>query len=197
MQGLMQNCKKLVATQMYKSKNVDRRVGNRFEGPQLNDLVRTCDYNDTNTNDDNDLEIDRNAQALLDIVQAEALQDDGSGNNLSTASQNAIHVADALTAVMESNSVPELSNVRAIPTLPNDIVMTLQDNQPENVLAHIRLPPPPPPLLLPVNQLQPQPMLQPQTTDNNDELQPLAEEHFTQDSHEPPDGLNNTQQLVF
>jgi hypothetical protein len=101
------------------------------------------------------------------------------------------------TAVMESNSVPELSNVRAIPTLPNDIVMTLQDNQPENVLAHIRLPPPPPPLLLPVNQLQPQPMLQPQTTDNNDELQPLAEEHFTQDSHEPPDGLNNTQQLVF
>ena len=43
MRGLMQNRKKLVATQMYKSKNVDRRVGNRFEGPQLNDLVRTCD----------------------------------------------------------------------------------------------------------------------------------------------------------
>jgi hypothetical protein len=40
-------------------------------------------------------------------------------------------------------------------------------------------------------------MLQPQTTDNNDEVQPLAEEQFTQDSHEPPDGLNNTQQLVY
>ena len=118
MQGLMQNCKKLVATQMYKLRNVDRRVGNCFEGPQLNDLVRTCDYNDTTTNDDNDLEIHRNAQALLDIVQAEALQDDGSGNNLSTAAQNAIHVADALTAVMDSYSVPELSNVRPIPTLP-------------------------------------------------------------------------------
>ncbi len=182
---------------MYKSKNVDLRVGNRFEGPQLNDLVCTCDYNDTTTDDDNNFEIHRNAQALLDIIQAESLQDDGTGNNLSTAAQNAIHVADALTAVMESNSVPELSNVRAIPTLPNYIVMTLQENQPQNVLAHIQLPPPPPPLLLPANQLQPQPMLQPQTTDKNDELQPLAEEHITQDSHEPPDGLNNTQQLVY
>ncbi len=101
MQGLMQNCKKLVATQMYKSKNVDHRVGNRFEGPQLNDLVHTCDYNDTTTNDDNDLEIHQNAQALLDIIQAEALQDDGTGNILSTAAHNAIHVTDALTAVME------------------------------------------------------------------------------------------------
>ncbi len=61
MQGLMKNRKKLVATQMYKSKKVDRRVGNFFEGPQLNDLVRTCDYNDTTSNDENDLEIDRNA----------------------------------------------------------------------------------------------------------------------------------------
>ena len=122
MRGLMQNRKKLVATQMYKSRNVDRRVGNRFEGPQLNDLVRTCDYNDTTTNYDNDLEIHRNAQALLDIIQAEALQDDGTGNNLSTVAQNAIHVAAALTVVMESNSVPELSNVRAMPTIPNDIL---------------------------------------------------------------------------
>ena len=69
---------------MYKSRNLDCRVGNCFEGPQLNDLVRTCDYNDTGTNDDNDLEIHREAQALLDIIQAEALQDDGTGNNLST-----------------------------------------------------------------------------------------------------------------
>ena len=106
-------------------------------------------------------------------------------------------MADALTAVMESNSVPELSNVRAIPTLPNDIVITLQENQPQNALAHIRLPPPPPPLLLPANQLQPHPMLQPQTTDNNDEIAPLSEEHIAQDSHKPPAGLNNTQQLVY
>jgi len=112
-------------------------VGNCFEGPQFSDLVRTCDYNDTTTNDDNDLEIHQNSQALLDIIQAEALQDDGTGNNLFSAAQNAINVADTLTAVMESNSVPELSNVRAIPTLPNDIVMTLQENQPWNVLAHI------------------------------------------------------------
>jgi hypothetical protein len=145
------------------------------------------------------LEIHRNAQALLDIIQAEALQDDGTGNNLSTAAQNAINVADALTAVMESNSVPGLSNVRAMPTLPNDIVVTLQENQPQNVLAHIRLPPPPPPppQLLPANQLQPQTMLQPQTTDNNEEILPLAEEHIIQDSHESPDGLNNTQQVVY
>ena len=40
-------------------------------------------------------------------------------------------------------------------------------------------------------------MLQPQTTDNNDEISPLSEEHISQDSHEPPDGLNNTQQLVY
>ena len=57
MRGLMQNRKKIVATQIYKSKNVDRRVGNCFEVPQLNDLVRTCDYNDTTTNDENYLEI--------------------------------------------------------------------------------------------------------------------------------------------
>ena len=43
MRGLMQICKKLVATQMYKSRNVDHRLGNCFEGPQLNDLVCTCD----------------------------------------------------------------------------------------------------------------------------------------------------------
>jgi len=83
------------------------------------------------------LEIHRNSQALLDIIQAEALQDDGTGNNLSTAAQNAINVADALTAVMESNSVPEHSNVRAIPTFLNDIAMTIQENQQQNVLAHI------------------------------------------------------------
>ena len=40
-------------------------------------------------------------------------------------------------------------------------------------------------------------MIQPQATDNNDELLPLAEERITQDSHKPPDGLNNTQQIVY
>ena len=40
-------------------------------------------------------------------------------------------------------------------------------------------------------------MLQPQTTDQNEELLTLAEEHMTQDSHEPPDGLNHTQQVVY
>ena len=35
MRGLMQNRKKFVATQMYKSRNLDCRVGNCFEGPQL------------------------------------------------------------------------------------------------------------------------------------------------------------------
>ena len=197
MRGLMQYHKKLLATHMYKSRNVDHRVGNHFEGPQLNDLVRTCNYNDTATNNDNDSEIHRNAQALSDIIQAEALQEDVTGNNLSTAAQNAIHVADMLTAVMESNNVPELSNVRALPTIPNDIVMTFQENQPQNVLASLRLPPPPPPPLLPVNQPPPQPLLQPQTTDHNEELLPLAEEHMTQVCHEPPDGLNHTQQVVY
>ena len=61
--------------------------------------------------------------------------------------QNAIHVADALTLVMESNNVPELSNTRALPTIPNDIVMTLQENQTQSVLASLKLPPPPPPPL--------------------------------------------------
>ena len=122
---------------MYQSRNLDCRVGNCFEVPQLNDLIRTCDYNDTATNDDNYLEIHQNAQALLDIIQEEALQDDGTGNNLSTAAQNAIHVAATLTAVMESNGVPELSNVRALPKIPNDIVMTLQEYQPQNVLASL------------------------------------------------------------
>ena len=56
---------------------------------------------------------------------------------MSIAAQNAINVADALTVVMEINSVPELSNVIAIPAFPNDIAMTLQENQPQNVLAHI------------------------------------------------------------
>ena len=42
---------------MYKSRNEDCRVGSFFEGPQLNDLIRTCDYNDTGTNDDDDSEI--------------------------------------------------------------------------------------------------------------------------------------------
>jgi predicted secreted protein len=61
--------------------------------------------------------------------------------------QNAIHVADALTLVMESNNVPELSNMRALPAIPNDIVMTLQENQTQNVLASLQLPPPQPPPL--------------------------------------------------
>ena len=106
-------------------------------------------------------------------------------------------MAAALTAVMESNSVPKLSNVRALPTILNDIVMTLQENQPQNVLASLRLPPHPPPQLFPVNQPPPQPMLQPQKTDKNEELLPLAEEHMTQDNHEPPDVLNHTQQVVY
>ena len=52
---------------------------------------------------------------------------------MSTVAQNAIHVAATLTVVMESGSVLELSNVRAMPTIPNGIVMTLQENQPQNV----------------------------------------------------------------
>ena len=73
--------------------------------------------------------------------------------------------------------------------------MTLQENQSQNVLASLQLPPPPPPQLF--QQQPPQPMLQPQTTDNIEELLPLAEEHMTQDSHEPPDVLNHTQKLVY
>ena len=40
-------------------------------------------------------------------------------------------------------------------------------------------------------------MLQPQTTVQNEEFLPLTEEHMTQDSHEPPDGLYHTQQVVY
>ena len=40
-------------------------------------------------------------------------------------------------------------------------------------------------------------MLQPPTTEHDDELIPLAEEHMSQDSHEPPDLLNHTQQVVY
>ena len=40
-------------------------------------------------------------------------------------------------------------------------------------------------------------MLQPQTTDQNKELLLPAEEHMTQDSHEPPDGRNHTQKEVY
>ena len=70
---------------------------------------------------------------------------------MSVGAKNAKHVAAVLTLVMESDSVPELSDVRPMPTIQNDTVMTLQENQPQNVLASLQLPPPPPPLLLPVN----------------------------------------------
>ena len=106
-------------------------------------------------------------------------------------------MAAVLTEVMESNSVTELSDVRPMPTNQNDTVMTLPESQVHIVLASIFLPPPPPLQLLPDHQLIPQPTLLPQTTTPTNVLLPLTEEHITQGSHEPPDVLNHTQQLVY
>jgi hypothetical protein len=95
--------KKLVATTIYKSSNADRRVGNRFIRPNVNDYICTGHNNDTGTNEV-ETEINEQAIALLNKIQAEVRQDDNT-NQISAGDQNAILVAAALTEVMESNEV--------------------------------------------------------------------------------------------
>ena len=102
--------KKLVATTIYKSSNADRRVGNRFTGPNVNDYICTGHNNDTSTNEV-ETEINEQAIALLNQIQAEARQDDVTDQNLSAGYQNAILVAAALQQVMESNEVRQQPNM--------------------------------------------------------------------------------------
>jgi ABC-type molybdenum transport system ATPase subunit/photorepair protein PhrA len=90
--------KKLVATTIYKSSNTDWRVGNRFTGPNLNDYISTGHNNDTGT-DEQDTNINQQAFALLNQIQAEVCQDDVT-YQMSAGDQNAILVAAALTEVM-------------------------------------------------------------------------------------------------
>ena len=108
--GLTIDHKKLVATTIYKSSNADRRVGNRFTGPNVNDYICTGHNNDTSTNEV-ETEINEQAIALLNQIQAEARQDDVTDQNLSAGDQNAILVAAALQQVMESNEVRQLPNI--------------------------------------------------------------------------------------
>jgi hypothetical protein len=77
MQALLQDRKKLVASAMYCSLNADRRIGNRFTG--------TPEFNNNNNNNSDDADVDNDkttaqadveATCLLDIIQAEARQDD-------------------------------------------------------------------------------------------------------------------------
>ena len=62
--GLKQNTKKLEATTIYRSSNADRRVGNSFFGPNVNDFVRTNDYNDTG-NDEGHTEMNENHVKMM------------------------------------------------------------------------------------------------------------------------------------
>jgi hypothetical protein len=68
---LLQDCKKLVATAMYRSLNADHRVGNRFTGPQYNNNAADTDYDDATAKANVDV-----TALLMNIIQAEVHQDD-------------------------------------------------------------------------------------------------------------------------
>ena len=83
--------KNLIAITHYRFSNADRRVGNRFEGPSVNDR-----NNNNDTNNDNGEE-DRNLALVLELIRAEARQDDISELTSSVGDLNAIiSVRDAL-----------------------------------------------------------------------------------------------------
>ena len=200
MRALLQDRKKLVASAMYRSLNADRRIGNRFTGPP--------EFNNNNNNNSDDADVyndkttaqaDVEATCLLDIIQAEARQDDTTVLAMLAEEQNAIMVAASLTSVMCDDDISSRNNNDSapvpVPPFQVNSIMINQRNQVEDVLTSIRQPPGLPELLIvPAgNSTQ---ILPPQILPDNDnfdrETLPGEGEH-----HVPPAGLNHQQQLTY
>ncbi len=137
------------------------------------------------------------ATCLLDIIQAEARQDDTTVLAMLAEEQNAIMVAASLTSVMCDDDISSRNNDDSapvpVPPFQVNSIMINQRNQVE-VLTSIRQPPGPPELfIVPAgNSTQ---ILPPQILPDNDnfdrETLPREGEH-----HVPPAGLNHQQQLT-
>jgi hypothetical protein len=158
--ALLQDHKKLVATAMYCSCNADHRVGNRFTGPQYNKNASDTDY------DDNTAQENVDATFLMNIIQAEAHQDDTTDLAMLAEQQNAMMVAASLADVMCNNDLPaNIVGQAPVPLLLVNSVMINQSNHAENVLTSIRKPLGPPAMLMVPNHnptiLLPQLLLQP------------------------------------
>ncbi len=132
----------LIAITHHRFSNADRRVGNRFEGPCINDR------NNNDLNNDNGEE-DQNLAGLLELIRAEARQDDISELTPSNGDLNAISVRDALRSVMVDNEINNDTDQSAGEnlsfTLHQNPVFTMTNNQAFDVLNSIRLNPTTPP----------------------------------------------------
>jgi hypothetical protein len=98
--ALLQDRKKLVATGMYRSLKADHRVGNRFTGPQHNNNAAYTD------NDDATAQANVDATLLMNIIQAEARQDDPTVLENLAEQHNAMMVAATLADVICDDDLP-------------------------------------------------------------------------------------------
>jgi hypothetical protein len=97
---LLQDHKNLVAIAMYHSLNADCRVGNRFTGPQHN---KNAAYTD---NDDATAQANVDTTLLMNIIQAEAHQDDTTVLKKFAEQQNSMPVVATLADVMCDDDLP-------------------------------------------------------------------------------------------
>ena len=98
---------------------------------------------------------------------------------MSAGDQNAILVAAALKQVMKSNDVRQQPNIYQDSTneqtSQQSTIIAFQENQAENVLASIRLPPAPPSDLTIIQEPTAHPIFQRPNTNNEDLIQLLPE----------------------
>jgi hypothetical protein len=177
--------KNLIAITHYRFSNADRRVGNRFEGPSVNDR-----NNNNDTNNDNGEE-DRNLALVLELIRAEARQDDISELTSSVGDLNAISVRDALRSVMGENVInndtDQSAGENSSSTTQENPVFTMTNNQALNVLNSIRLNPTAPRQVQTPNQ---------QARDVEGLNIPIALEHDAI-MHVPPGDLNEKQLAAY
>lgn len=131
--------KNLIAITHYRFSHADKRVGNRFEGPCVNGI-----NNNNDTNNDNGEE-DRNLALVLELIRAEARQDDISELTSSVGDLNAISVRDALRSVMGENVInndtDQSAGENSSYSTQDNPVFSMTNNQALNVLNSIRLNP--------------------------------------------------------
>ena len=118
---------------------------------------------------------------------------------LSAADQNAIQVAASLlTHVMENYNVLQWCITNQVPSNQQNTIMTLKENQAENVLASIRSQPPLAPRYLTYDE-QPisHTMVQPPIHTNEEFIDHLPDRSITNDNHDPPGELNSRQKIAY
>jgi hypothetical protein len=140
---LLQDCKKLVASAIYCSLYADYRVDNRFTGSQYNNNAADTDYYDATAQANVD------ATLLMNIIHAEARQDDTTVLAMLAEHHNATMVAAALADVMCNDDLPaKIVGEAHVPPLLVNSVMIYQRSHAEDVLTSIRKPQGPPKMLM-------------------------------------------------